>query len=130
MTIDMLPERTTDTDAPLPGKMSAAIVERDGQVMSPSYTRSYPFVMAKGRGARVWDVDGAAFLDMSFLNTPVALAIASAKALLVMYFFMELRHSERVNWVVIGSSLLFLAIMILLTMSDMVSRGWLGVPGK
>jgi cytochrome c oxidase subunit 4 len=73
---------------------------------------------------------GAAFLDMSFLNTPVALGIASAKALLVMYFFMELRHSERVNWVVIGSSLLFLAIMILLTMSDMVSRGWLGVPGK
>lgn len=73
---------------------------------------------------------GAAFLDMSFLNTPVALGIASAKALLVMYFFMELRQSERLNWVVMGSGLLFLAIMILLTMSDMVSRGWLGVPGK
>lgn len=73
---------------------------------------------------------GAAFLDMSFLNTPVALAIASAKALLVMYFFMELRHSERLNWVVMGSSFVFLAIMIMLTMSDVVSRGWLGVPGK
>jgi cytochrome c oxidase subunit 4 len=73
---------------------------------------------------------GAAFLDMSFLNTPVALGIASAKALLVMYFFMELRHSERVNWVVMGSSFVFLGIMILLTMSDMIGRGWLGVPGK
>ncbi|MFN8643729.1 MAG: cytochrome C oxidase subunit IV family protein [Candidatus Binatia bacterium] len=73
---------------------------------------------------------GAAFLDMSFLNTPVALGIASAKALLVMYFFMELRHSERINWVVMGSGGVFLAIMFLLTMSDVVSRGWLGVPGK
>lgn len=73
---------------------------------------------------------GAAFLDMSFLNTPVALGIASAKALLVMYFFMELRHSDKLNWVVMGSGFVFLAIMIMLTMSDMVSRGWLGVPGK
>jgi cytochrome c oxidase subunit 4 len=73
---------------------------------------------------------GAAFLDMSFLNTPVALGIASAKALLVMYFFMELRHSPKLNWVVMGSGLVFLAIMMMLTMSDMISRGWLGVPGK
>jgi cytochrome c oxidase subunit IV len=73
---------------------------------------------------------GAAFLDMSFLNTPVALGIASAKALLVMYFFMELRHSDKLNWVVMGSGFVFLAIMIMLTMSDMVSRGWLGIPGK
>ena len=73
---------------------------------------------------------GAAFLDMSFLNTPVALGIASAKALLVMYYFMELRHSERINWVIMGSGGVFLAIMIMLTMADIVSRGWLGVPGK
>jgi cytochrome c oxidase subunit 4 len=73
---------------------------------------------------------GAAFLDMSFLNTPVALGIASVKALLVMYFFMELRHSPKINWVVMGSSFVFLAVMIMLTMSDILSRGWLGVPGK
>jgi caa(3)-type oxidase subunit IV len=47
-----------------------------------------------------------------------------------MYFFMELRHSDRINWVVMGSSFVFLLIMITLTMSDMISRGWLGVPGK
>ena len=76
------------------------------------------------------DTFGAAYLDKSYLNTPVALGIASAKALLVMYFFMELRHSERVNWIVMGSSFVFLAIMIALTMSDIVSRGWLGIPGK
>ena len=68
---------------------------------------------------------GAAFLDMAFLNTPVALGIASIKALLVMYFFMELRFSPRLTWVVMGSSGVFLAIMIMLTMSDVLSRGWL-----
>jgi len=73
---------------------------------------------------------GAAFIDMSFLNTPVALGIASVKALLVMYFFMELRHSNRLTWVLMGSSGVFLLIMIMLTMSDMLSRGWLGYPGK
>ncbi|MGD9764426.1 MAG: cytochrome C oxidase subunit IV family protein [Candidatus Binatia bacterium] len=69
---------------------------------------------------------GAAFLDMAFLNTPVALGIASVKSLLVMYYFMDLRDSPRLTWAVMGSSFIFLAIMIALTMSDVVSRGWLG----
>jgi 4-aminobutyrate aminotransferase len=49
----------------LPGPRAAAIVARDDAVMSSSYTRSYPFVMARGLGARVWDPDGRAFLDMT-----------------------------------------------------------------
>jgi 4-aminobutyrate aminotransferase len=50
---------------PLPGPRAQAIVERDGRVMSPSYTRSYPFVMDHGRGAHVWDVDGNRFIDFT-----------------------------------------------------------------
>jgi 4-aminobutyrate aminotransferase len=48
---------------PLPGPKARAIIERDGQVVSPSYTRGYPFVMARGSGAMVEDVDGNVFLD-------------------------------------------------------------------
>ena len=48
---------------PLPGPKARAIIERDTQVVSPSYTRSYPFVMARGKGAAVEDVDGNVFLD-------------------------------------------------------------------
>lgn len=48
---------------PLPGPKARAIIERDGKVVSPSYTRSYPFVMARGSGATVEDVDGNVFLD-------------------------------------------------------------------
>src|SRR5262245_17119999 len=48
---------------PLPGPKAKALIERDGRVVSPSYTRGYPFVMARGQGATVEDVDGHIFLD-------------------------------------------------------------------
>ncbi len=48
---------------PLPGPNAAKIVARDKRFVSPSYTRDYPFVMAKGQGAVVEDVDGNVFLD-------------------------------------------------------------------
>ena len=47
----------------LPGPKAKAIIERDGRVVSTSYTRGYPFVMARGEGAVVEDVDGNRFLD-------------------------------------------------------------------
>lgn len=49
----------------LPGARAAELVARDDRVMSPSLTRPYPFVIARGRGARVWDVDGNEYLDMT-----------------------------------------------------------------
>ena len=49
----------------LPGPRARALLERDRAVSSPSYPRDYPFVMAKGRGVEVWDVDGNRFLDFA-----------------------------------------------------------------
>ena len=48
---------------PLPGPRAEAIIARDRAVVSPSYTRTYPFVMARGSGAVAEDVDGNLFLD-------------------------------------------------------------------
>jgi 4-aminobutyrate aminotransferase len=48
---------------PLPGPKAAAIIARDSARVSPSYTRDYPFVMARGEGAVVEDVDGNLFID-------------------------------------------------------------------
>jgi 4-aminobutyrate aminotransferase len=48
---------------PLPGPRARQIIERDGRVVSTSYTRDYPLVMARGEGALVEDVDGNVFLD-------------------------------------------------------------------
>jgi len=49
----------------VPGPKAMSYVARDSHVVSPSYTRGYPFVMAKGRGVEVWDVDGNRYLDFS-----------------------------------------------------------------
>jgi len=50
---------------PLPGPKAKAVIERDAQFISPSYTRSYPLVAARGEGCIVEDVDGNQFLDCS-----------------------------------------------------------------
>lgn len=49
----------------LPGPKARAVIERDGPVISPSYTRCYPLVVARGQGAVVEDVDGNRFLDFN-----------------------------------------------------------------
>jgi 4-aminobutyrate aminotransferase len=48
---------------PLPGPNAQALIDRDARTVSPSYTRPYPLVMARGEGAVVEDVDGNCFLD-------------------------------------------------------------------
>jgi 4-aminobutyrate aminotransferase len=49
----------------LPGPKARALIERDREVVSPSYVRDYAFVMSHGRGAEVWDVDDNRFLDFA-----------------------------------------------------------------
>ncbi len=49
----------------LPGPEARRVVKLDERHISPSYTRSYPLVARRGRGAVVEDVDGNLFLDFS-----------------------------------------------------------------
>jgi 4-aminobutyrate aminotransferase len=49
----------------LPGPRAQALLERDQHYMSPSYTRIYPLVCARGSGAVIEDVDGNLFLDFT-----------------------------------------------------------------
>ena len=50
---------------PLPGPKAKAVIDRDAAFISPSYTRSYPLVMERGRGAMIQDPDGNIFLDFN-----------------------------------------------------------------
>jgi 4-aminobutyrate aminotransferase len=54
---------TPQINTALPGPKAQAIIARDSAVVSPSYTRGYPFVMERGYGSMVEDVDGNVFLD-------------------------------------------------------------------
>jgi len=59
------------------------------------------------------------------LNAIVALTIACIKGGLVILYFMHMRYSARLIWVVFGAALFWLAIMFALTFSDYSTRGWL-----
>jgi cytochrome c oxidase subunit 4 len=60
----------------------------------------------------------------------VALAIACTKMILVALFFMHVRHSSKLTKLVLLGGLMWLLILLLLTLTDFVTRGILGVPGK
>ena len=71
-----------------------------------------------------------AFLDLGPLNLVVALGVAVTKATLVVLFFMHVKYSSKLTWLVVASGFFFVAILIALTMADIVSRGWLGTRGS
>lgn len=65
-----------------------------------------------------------AYYDLGPLNTIVALSIAVTKAALVILYFMHVRYSPSLTKLVVASSFLWLAILLSITMSDYISRGW------
>jgi 4-aminobutyrate aminotransferase len=48
-----------------PGPKAREVIERDKQVITPSYMRDYPFVIDHGKGAEVWDIDGNRYIDFT-----------------------------------------------------------------
>jgi cytochrome c oxidase subunit 4 len=70
-----------------------------------------------------------AFIDLGPLSVFIALAIAVCKALLVMLFFMHLRYSSHLTWIVAAAGVIWLGHFILFTMSDYLTRGWLPTAG-
>jgi cytochrome c oxidase subunit IV len=65
-----------------------------------------------------------AMFDLGPLNNIVMLTIACGKALLVVLYFMHVRWSTRLTWVVAGSGFFWLIILFGITMGDYMSRGW------
>jgi cytochrome c oxidase subunit 4 len=64
------------------------------------------------------------FIDLGKMNAVVALVIAFFKASLVALIFMHLRYSRRLFQIIAIAGLFWLGILISLTMSDFLTRGW------
>jgi cytochrome c oxidase subunit IV len=71
---------------------------------------------------------GVAFLNLGPFNTPVALVIAFSKMLLVIFFFMHVRHSSGLVRVTLAAAFFWFALLIALTMSDYRTRSWTPAP--
>ena len=65
-----------------------------------------------------------AFIDLGIASNFVAMGIAVTKATLVVLFFMHIFYSTRLLWVVVVGSLGWLALMLLITLGDYVTRHW------
>ncbi len=65
-----------------------------------------------------------AYVDMGFLNTPVALIIALGKASLVILYFMHVKYSHKLVGLFAVAGFFWLIIMLSMTMQDYYTRGW------
>jgi cytochrome c oxidase subunit 4 len=70
---------------------------------------------------------GVAFIDLGPWNLPVALAIAVTKAVLILLVFMQVRYSGSLIWLVAGAGFFWLAIMLLFTLADYLTRSQLPI---
>ncbi len=68
----------------------------------------------------------AAQFDFKQFNTLIAMTIAVTKALLVILFFMHVRYGSKLVMLVVAAGFFWLAIMLVLTLSDYRTREWLG----
>jgi len=71
---------------------------------------------------------GAAYIDLGQLNLPIAMVISIAKTLLIVLFFMHVRHSSRVTWIFAAAGFFWLLILLCLAMADYATRPWTSVP--
>lgn len=60
-------------------------------------------------------------------NTIIAVSIAVLKATLVILFFMHVRYNDNIVRIAVFAGFLWLGVMIVLTLSDYVARGWLPI---
>jgi cytochrome c oxidase subunit 4 len=72
---------------------------------------------------------GVAFIDWGVLNTVIAIGIAVTKATLVILIFMHVRYSSQLTRLVISGGIFWLLLLISLTLSDYLTRGWQAVMG-
>lgn len=68
----------------------------------------------------------AAFVNFPWqLNTIVAMTIAITKATFVVLYFMHVRYSTRLIWVIIGAAFFWMALLFAFTLADFYTRCWL-----
>jgi cytochrome c oxidase subunit 4 len=77
-----------------------------------------------------WVTTYVSTLDLGRWNIFVALAIAVCKASLVVLFFMHVHYSTRLTKMIVCCAIFWLSLMLFITMTDIWTRTWMGVPGR
>ncbi len=94
------------------------------KVLSPRvYWTNFLWLM--GLLALTW---GLGYVNFGVFNLPIALFISFAKTILIVLFFMHIKGGSRLLHLAAVTGLLWLFLMLLLTLTDYYSRGWVSAP--
>jgi cytochrome c oxidase subunit 4 len=77
-----------------------------------------------------WVTAWISTVDLGSWNIFVALAIAFFKASLVILFFMHVKYSTKLTKMIVGAGFFWLILLLFITMMDIWTRTWMGVPGR
>ena len=69
-------------------------------------------------------------LDLGPFNMPLAMLFATAKAALIVTFFMQAKFESPLVRVIIAGGVIWVLLFLSNTLGDYMTRGWLGFPGK
>jgi cytochrome c oxidase subunit 4 len=94
--------------------------EQEHHIVSPKVYLGILFALLIGTALTV----GASYLELGVFNPIIAIAIAVAKATLVVLFFMHVRYSTRLTMLTVGAGLFTFMALIGMTLSDYFTRAW------
>ena len=66
----------------------------------------------------------AAYVDLGIFNPVIALAIACFKAVVVILFFMHIKYQSNLIKMTVASGFFTFLILIVMTLTDYISRAW------
>jgi cytochrome c oxidase subunit 4 len=89
-------------------------------IVGPTVYVAILFSLLVGTGLTVW----ASFLELGPWNPIIALAIATAKAMLVVLFFMHVKYSTKLTKLTVFAGIFMFLVLISMTLSDYISRAW------
>ncbi|MGD0940905.1 MAG: cytochrome C oxidase subunit IV family protein [Terracidiphilus sp.] len=89
-------------------------------IVGPAVYVAILLALLVGTGLTVW----ASFLELGPWNPIIALAIATAKAMLVVLFFMHVKYSTKLTKLTVFSGIFMFLVLISMTLADYISRAW------
>jgi cytochrome c oxidase subunit 4 len=94
--------------------------EHEHHIVGPMVYVAILFALLVGTGLTVW----ASFLELGPWNPIIALAIATAKAMLVVLFFMHVKYSTKLTKLTVFAGIFTFLTLISMTLADYISRAW------
>jgi cytochrome c oxidase subunit 4 len=100
--------------------VNAGHPEDEQHIVSPKVYLVIFVCLLAGTAATV----GASLIEMGPWNPVVALAIACAKATLVVLYFMHIKYSSKLMKLTVGAGVFTFLILVGMSLSDYISRAW------